>query len=282
MRKISFLLFLLTGMPAAAERVSLVADASLDAPARHGLSKLEAALLAKGVAVDRTQQVARADGEVVVIAGLCSGSGPAAAELKVENVSCPEAAESLVIRHIEVQGKPGIVLAGSDSRGLMYAALDVAQRVGWNAAPGAPFAHVRDTREKPHIGERAVSIYTMHRAYFESRLFDETHWQRYFDMLAASRINSFAVVFGYENGGFMAPPYPYFFDVDGFPEVELVGITGQQQERNVAAFKNMIRIAHERGIEVTVAIWDHIYRGGVQGGGIPGASERAGSKVPGL
>ena len=44
----------------------------------------------------------------------------------------------------------------------------------------------------------------------------------------------------------------------------------------------MIRIAHERGIAVTAGIWDHIYRGGVQGGGIPGASENAGKRVPGL
>ena len=44
----------------------------------------------------------------------------------------------------------------------------------------------------------------------------------------------------------------------------------------------MMRMAHERGIEVTAGIWDHIYRGGVQGGGIPGASENAGKRVPGL
>ena len=44
----------------------------------------------------------------------------------------------------------------------------------------------------------------------------------------------------------------------------------------------MIRMAHERGIDVTAGIWDHIYRGGVQGGGIPGASQNAGKRVPGL
>ena len=43
----------------------------------------------------------------------------------------------------------------------------------------------------------------------------------------------------------------------------------------------MIRLAHERGIEVTAGIWDHIYRGGVQGGGIPGASQNAGKRVAG-
>ena len=44
----------------------------------------------------------------------------------------------------------------------------------------------------------------------------------------------------------------------------------------------MIRPAHERGIEVTAGIWDHINRGGVQGGGIPGVSQNAGERVPGL
>jgi len=33
---------------------------------------------------------------------------------------------------------------------------------------------------------------------------------------------------------------------------------------------------------VIAAIWDHIYRGGVQGGGIPGASENAGKEAPHL
>jgi hypothetical protein len=122
----------------------------------------------------------------------------------------------------------------------------------------------------------------MQRAYFERRLFDEEYWKQYFDLLAASRINSFVVIFGYENGGFMAPPYPYFFDLDQLPEVRLVGIDRRQQERNTAAFRTMIRLAHERGIEVTAAIWDHIYRGGVQGGGIPGAGRVPGQPVPGL
>jgi hypothetical protein len=125
-------------------------------------------------------------------------------------------------------------------------------------------------------------MYTMQRAYFESRLHDEAHWKRYFDTLAADRLNSFVVIFGYENGGFMAPLYPFFFDVKEFPGVEMLGITKPEQARNTAAFQTMIRLAHERGIAVTAGIWDHIYRGGVQGGGIPGASGNAGQRVPGL
>jgi hypothetical protein len=71
----------------------------------------------------------------------------------------------------------------------------------------------------------------------------------------------------------MAPPYPYFYDVPAFPAVRFVGLTAEQQAHNTAAFKTVIRLAHERGIHVTAGIWDHIYRAGVQAGGIQGAAK---------
>ena len=43
------------------------------------------------------------------------------------------------------------------------------------------------------------------------------------------------LTFGYEDGGYMAPLYPYFFDVDGFPDVQVVGLTPEQQARNLTA-----------------------------------------------
>ena len=48
------------------------------------------------------------------------------------------------------------------------------------------------------------------------------------------------IIFGYENGGFMAPPYPYFFDLDGYPDVRLTGMTPELQQRNTVAFQRMI------------------------------------------
>ena len=35
----------------------------------------------------------------------------------------------------------------------------------------------------------------------------------------------------------------------------------------------LIQMAHDRGLEFTAGIWDHIYRGGVRGGGVPGADD---------
>jgi len=261
---------------AAAQKVAVVVDSSLASPGRHGVTVLEQALRSKGLTV-----VGNQDGADYLIFAGGSSAEAAARTIKGNSVKLPKTAESLAVFSGRIKSKPAVVLAGGDARGLMYAALDTAEKITDSPASN-PFQQVRETTETPYLLERGISTYTMQRAYFEQRLYDERYWTRYFDMLAADRINSFVVIFGYEDGGFMAPLYPFFFNTPGFPNVEIVGFTPEQQAKNTAAFKTLMRIAHERGIEVTAGIWDHIYRGGVQGGGIPGASDNAGKRVPGL
>jgi hypothetical protein len=260
--------------------VGLVEPSAQEGPARYGMERLREALAARGFRVASVSSRIRPD--FVVVAGTTADC-EAGRLLREANASVPTVPEALVIRRLrQYHDRPALVLYGSDARGLMYAALDVAEHVARASSESDPFQNVREAEERAFLTERGVSMYTMHRAYFESRLFDERYWQKYFDLLAASRINNFVVIFGYENGGFMAPPYPYFFDVDEFPGVKFVGLTAAEQERNRSAFKRMMQLAHERGIGVTAAIWDHIYRGGVQTGGIPGAPNGPDERVPGL
>src|SRR5262249_17862810 len=149
--------------------------------------------------------------------------------------------------------------------------LDLADRIGWATSALDPFGEVRDTTETPHVRDRALSIYTMNRASFERRFFDEAYWDRYFDMLARDPFNAFVLIFGYENGGYFAPAYPYFFDVDGFPEVRVVDFTPENQSAYLRALNRMVDQAHARGLQFRVGLWDHIYRGGVQSGGVKDA-----------
>jgi len=259
--------------------VMLVTDSFLAAPALHGLDELKQALQERGYSVTSADSVDTGKADVYIVAGVEGNQGPACALMRVRNLSLPSGPEALVVQRSRIKGKPALILCAADDRGLMYAALDVAERVSWSQNLSDPFAHVHNTQESPYVQERALSIYTMQRRSFEQRLYDQAYWQAYFARLARSRINSFVVIFGYENGGFMAPAYPYFFDLAAFPQVKLTGITPAQQQKNTAAFTQMIQIAHAHGIDVTVGLWDHIYRGGVQSGGIRGASERAGQRV---
>ncbi len=268
-------------IPSVVRTVGIVTDATADAPAKHGVQTLEAALRAKGIDVsDDQKRIESAD--VVVVAGLGTGVGAAAKVLASMNVPVPEGTEALAIHtRATYQGKPAVLLAGGGGVGVMYAALDTADRVA-TAAPGAnPFASVSDVTEAPFLKTRGVVIFTMNQSYFESHLHDPDYWAKYFDMFAADRINQLVLTFGYENGGYMAPPYPYFFDVEGFDDVKVVGLTREQQTRNRDDLKKMLRIAGERGVHVKVGIWDHIYRGGGQRGAIPTASDGT-TPTPGL
>jgi hypothetical protein len=175
-----------------ARSVAIVLTGDVPPAAAHGLAKLKESLRKKGFEVPDSA-VNTAD--FFVLAGVGSTA----------SVPVPAGPESLAVRHGRHLGKPAIILRGSDARGLMYAALDTAERVGGSAAGDDPFARVRDIAEQPYLVGRGISIYTMQRAYFETRLYDEKYWARYFDLLASSRINNFVVIFGYENGGFMAP-----------------------------------------------------------------------------
>ncbi len=265
-----------------APAVAVLIDDRPGEPVVHGLDEVTRALERKGSAVRRMTKVDAAPSGPVIVAGLSHGAGPAATLLREQKISPPTALESLLVEH--VTGRPPPLndvwlVTAPDDRGLMYALLDVADRIGWAADPRTPLSEVRAARDAPAVPERALSIYTMHRASFERRFFDERYWDRYFDMLARDRYNSFVLIFGYENAGYFAPAYPYFFDVEGFPNVRVQGFTAADQRRHTEALRRMIALAHARGLSVTLGLWDHIYRGGVQSGGM---DVEPGSSSPGI
>ena len=262
-------------------RISLVVEPPPGRAAQHGIEKLRAALGAAGWTATIVRTEATADGERLILAGAGSPDGPSARALRDAGIALPTAAEALAVKKVSLRGKPTLLLHGADDRGLMYALLDAAERIGWAAHPAAePFSEIRDLTESPFVRDRSLSVYTMNRAHWESRFYDERYWARYFDTLAASRFNRFLIVFGYENGGFLAPPYPYFFDTPGFDGVKMVALTPEQQRRNLAALNRLIELAHDRGIAVSLGIWDHIYRGAVQAGGAEWLDEYKGRPVP--
>ena len=60
----------------------------------------------------------------------------------------------------------------------------------------------------------------------------------------------------------LPPLFPPFSTRKVFPGVKAVGVTPQQQQRNVKALNRLIEMAHGRGLSFTLGLWDHIYRGG--------------------
>ncbi|MEE9603065.1 MAG: hypothetical protein V3V75_07160, partial [Thermoguttaceae bacterium] len=200
------IVYLMTAVASAKEPTASVVVIGKPGPAAaHGLEKICAALETKGASVERADSANSARGKVLVLAALASDAEAAPGLLREAGASLPEGREALVIRRGRVGGVPAVAVVGSDDRGLMYGLLEVADRIGWATGKDDLLAEVRDAAEKPFVSDRALSIYTMHRACFEQRFFNEKYWDRYFDMLARNRFNRFVLIFGYENWGYFAP-----------------------------------------------------------------------------
>jgi hypothetical protein len=244
--------------------VSIVTDPSPGRASVHGLTKLTGILKQKHITYEQVAAIGDAHAKTLILAGLSKGTGPAAAFLQKNGRTVPDSAEALTIWKTSAYNKTLWVISGSDDRGLMYGLLDVASRIGWSTGSNAIFNRVKETTEHADVKERAVVIYTMNRAYWESRFYDEAYWAKYLDMMAEDRLNMLEVGFGFENGGFLAPAYPYFFNVDAYPDVRMGNITPAQQQKNLDAFNRLIQMCHDRGIGFRVGFWDHIYRGGYQ------------------
>ena len=254
-------LFMFVIAGAADTAAFLVVDSEPAAPVRHGLTKLEQAVRAKGISYREGASLGNARGGPIIVAGLGKGSGAAATLIRDLGITAPVEPESLLIRHAEWRDNSVLLISGADDRGLMYALLDVTDRIGWAENPAKPLSEVRDIEESPEVAERGLSMYTMHRARFESFFHDEAYWASYLDMLASNRFNTFLLLFGYESSGYLGPAFPYFFDTEGFPRVKAAGVTPEQQQRNVQALNRLIEMAHNRGLNFTLGLWDHIYRG---------------------
>jgi hypothetical protein len=269
-------------IPSPAPEISIITDESPGPVALHGLERLTSLMTSRHITFETLSDPVRARGKYLLAAGLSDGNGTAAQWLKTAGRRPARTMEALMLWHTTRQQKPALIISGYDDTGLMYALQETTRQIPLGGNTRMSLDAIKDVNEEPSIHTRAVSIYTMNRAYWESRFYDEKYWTRYLDELAENRFNSLVVVFGYENGGFLAPCYPYFFNVDGYPGIRMTGLSEAEQQRNLIAINRLIAMAHQRGIRFTAGIWDHIYRGGVQGGGIPGNEQAPDHPVPGL
>ncbi|NND09535.1 MAG: hypothetical protein HKN87_24455 [Saprospiraceae bacterium] len=248
------------------ELISIIVEEVVTDPVQHGLNHLSATLQSLHLPFEIVHSETEVSGHNILKLQLATGTwGQSESDL---NDQMPNEPEAYSISRIKVQDKSGWLATGFDERGLMYALFDIADCIEYREDESAPLTGLKTVHDHPYVGTRAISMYTMNRRYWETRFYDEAYWKKYMDMLARSRFNSVVLIFGYENGGFLAPCYPYFFNVDEYPGVGMPNMAPEEQARNLAALNRMIEIAHNRGIEFKVGIWDHIYRGGVQAGGI--------------
>ncbi|WP_276249079.1 MULTISPECIES: hypothetical protein [unclassified Haladaptatus] len=160
--------------------------------------------------------------------------------------------EAVVYRWVGVDDREALVVAGSDDRGLMYALLELADRV--EAEGPDALGQVEDTVETPDNEVRGIDRFIMGPVQ-DTWLYDEDFWHYYIQRLARNRFNRFVLIAGYDSA-FMSPPYPFFVDVPGFPEVTVpddkVSIS-REEHREV--LRMIGRLCKEYGLDFFFGIW---------------------------
>ena len=187
-----------------------------------GGQRTEAALKAKGASVIRCRGLAEASSAArcIVVAG--AESAAAQGLLKPSGVAIPAAAEALGLVPANSGSQPMLLAGGRDTRGLVYAILELADRVTLAANPSSALSFSAPVIEQPAVAVRCLSRLFVSEPEDKPWYNDREMWPQYFTMLAAQRFNRFhlALGIGYDflndvRDAYFLFAYPFLLPVPG-------------------------------------------------------------------
>ncbi|HEY2826263.1 MAG TPA: hypothetical protein VGJ04_01575, partial [Pirellulales bacterium] len=221
--------------------VALVSDPA-DAVAaavssQWALSQLHNALTNSGVVVRHCSRI----GEVGV-GEFCIVAAGAQLEwikdiLQQAKMSLPASPETLALASAGIGERTALFAIGTNARGLMYALLEVADRITHSDPPLAAIEV-----QKPLIEQPANSIRSIARLFTSdvedlSWFRDPSFWTEYLSMLAAERFNRFNLTLGlgYDftrqiRDCYFHFAYPFFLSVPGY-DVQAVGLPDAERDK---------------------------------------------------
>lgn len=179
-------------------------------------------------------------------------------------VQVPTGPESLSLSPGRLRGKPALLVDGSDARGLMYAVLEMAGRVGSYGMAAVTSADT--TTERPANQIRSMSRAFVSEVEDKGWYHDKQFWRSYLSELATSRFNRFSLNFGVGynfprnvTGDYFHFPYPYLFDVPGY-KVRAVPLPDSERDRNLETLKFITDETKAHSLQCQIGLWTHAYQ----------------------
>lgn len=169
--------------------------------------------------------------------------------LALENVQVENRPEGVLFHTCATESGSVQVAAGTDERGLMYALLELADRiedVGRVALDSTP--PLVEYPERPIRGVDRFIMGPLDDEWFLSTDF----WRRYLARIARCRFNRFVLVMGFDTAYF-SPPYPFFVAVPDYPNVRAVD--DDRRARNLAQLREIGSLCHAHGLEFVLGTW---------------------------
>ena len=236
---------MMTGDQATAT-VTVIERVGDDAPVSFGLNELYEAIERSGGTTETAEYWSAVDVEEFVVVGTTDDQ--VVESLIGDRVFEPE---TVVFERAETDAGTAQVVAGSDERGMMYALLELADRV--EAQGLSSLDDVGSLVETPDNEVRGVDRFLMGPPE-DDWFYDEEFWHYYFARLARARFNRFVLTTGFDTS-FMSPPYPFLVDVPGFPDVGVSDRVDESREGHLALLRRIADLSHQYGLEFVFGTW---------------------------
>jgi hypothetical protein len=259
-----------SGAPTQRRRVSLVVDPSDpiagDAPVQWAAQELTQSLAAYDITVQRYEHIAQASREDICVLAAGLKSPVAQKILKETFTMAPEAPEALVLVNGGVGDNNRVLFAGGhDTRGLVYALLELADRVRNAADPLEGVVLHGKIMERPANAVRSVMRLFASDVEDKPWFNDREMWPRYLTMLATQRFNRFnlGLGLGYDflrqvTDAYFLFAYPFLLAVPGY-NVRARQLPDAERDRNLEMLKFISEQTVARGLDFQLGLWMHGY-----------------------
>ncbi len=186
----------------------------------------------------------------------------------------PGTAESFTLSTASLGGRRVITAAGRDPRGLVYAMLELADRLDYSDTAAAAFALPR-TVERPANRIRSVLRAFVSEVEDKPWFYDQSAWRDYLTMLVTHRFNRINLSFGigYDfvseiRDAYLHFSYPFLLNVPGYNVQVSIStpfggkptlLTDDERSRNLRALQFISAAAAERGLDFQLGLWTHAW-----------------------
>ncbi len=262
--------FLQVPLPAASGKagVLIVLDAkeeiAKEPPVKWAAEQLREGLGTRGIdaAVFTSSGAVPLSGERVFVTG--RKSEEAQQVFRAGRISLPDAPESFAL----TRGTPGagVIIAGSDPRGLVYALLELADRVSFATDPLQELKSIKPAVEAPANPIRSIGRLFASDVEDKPWFNDREFWPRYLTMLAANRFNriNLTLGLGYDftrdiTDCYFHFAYPFLLSVPGY-DVRAVPLPDAERDSNLEMLRFISDEAARRGLQFQLGLWTHAYR----------------------
>jgi hypothetical protein len=234
-------------------------------PSQWAVKELEESLTSAGISVHRCGQLAQVRNADLNIVVAGSESSFARQLLKDTRTTIPVVPEALGLVPAKSDDKQILLACGYDVRGLVYALLELADRVRYSDRPFDSLNIQEPVVERPANVIRSLNRLFVSDIEDKPWYYDREMWKQYLTMLTAQRFNRFnlSLGIGYDylqnvTDAYFLFAYPFFLSVPGY-NVRVPQLPNEERDKNLEMLKFISEQTEARGIQFQLGIWMHGY-----------------------